>query len=92
MRVQVKRWGNSLAVRVPRPFAADAGVREGTKVDLTVSEGRLVATPMKKHRALLRQMRSRVTSRNRHAEIDCGPRVVREALEKVGRLLDLGQA
>jgi antitoxin MazE len=80
MRVQVQKWGNSLAVRIPKPFAADADVREGTELDLAVSEGRLVATPVVGRRSSLRQLLSRVTSKNLHGEIDSGPPVGREAI------------
>ena len=37
MRVQVQKWGNSLAVRIPKPFAEDVHVREGTELDLSVA-------------------------------------------------------
>jgi antitoxin MazE len=44
MHVRVQKWGNSLAVRIPKPLAEDAEVKEGTILNLAVSEGRLVAT------------------------------------------------
>ncbi len=80
MRVRLQKWGNSLAVRIPKPFAADADVREGTELDLAVSEGRLVATPVKRRRSSLRQLLSRITSKNVHGEADFGPPMGREAL------------
>jgi antitoxin MazE len=80
MKVQVQKWGNSLAVRIPKPFAADVDVREGSELDLKVSEGRLVATPVRRGRSSLRELLSRVTSKNLHDEVDFGPPVGREAL------------
>lgn len=80
MRVQVQKWGNSLALRIPKPFAADADVREGTELDLAVSEGRLVATPLRRRRPSLRQLLAKVTAKNLHGEVDSGPPVGREAL------------
>lgn len=80
MKVQVQKWGNSLALRIPKPFAADADVREGTELDLAVSEGRLVATPVRRRRSSLRELLSRVTSKNLHGEVDSGPPVGREAV------------
>lgn len=50
MRVQVQKWGNSLALRILKPFAEDAEVREGTIVDLSPSEGKLVAVPVRRKR------------------------------------------
>jgi virulence-associated protein VagC len=48
MQVRVQKWGNSLAVRIPKPLAEDAEVEEGTVLNLAVSEGKVVATPSKK--------------------------------------------
>jgi len=46
MRMQVRKWGNSVAIRIPKPFAEDADVQEGTIVDLSVSKGKLVVVPV----------------------------------------------
>ena len=42
MRASLARWGNSLAVRVPKEVAASVGLREGAALDLTVEDGALV--------------------------------------------------
>jgi antitoxin MazE len=47
MRVRVQRWGNSLAVRIPRPYAADAGLQEGSTAELRVEDGRIVLEPVR---------------------------------------------
>jgi antitoxin MazE len=80
MMVRVQKWGNSLALRIPKPFAGDAKVSEGTELGLVVSEGRLVATPVRRRRPSLRRLLSRVTRKNLHGEVDSGPPVGREAL------------
>jgi antitoxin MazE len=46
MRVAVRKWGNSLALRIPRALADAAGVGQGTEVEVSVQEGRLVAEPV----------------------------------------------
>lgn len=79
MRVRVQKWGNSLALRIPKPFAADAGVEEGTVVDVSVVEGRLVAAPIRVRKARLRDLLARVTEANLHGEVDTGAPVGREA-------------
>ncbi len=78
MRVRVQKWGNSLALRIPKPFAADAGVEEGTVVDVSVSEGHLVAAPVRVRRARLRDLLAKVTKANLHDEVDTGAPVGRE--------------
>lgn len=78
MQVRVQKWGNSLAVRIPKPLAEDAAVKEGTVLNLAVSEGKVVATPVKRKKPSLMQMLANVTRKNLHTEIDSGPPVGRE--------------
>jgi antitoxin MazE len=78
MHVRVRKWGNSLAVRIPKPLAEDAEVKEGTVLNLTVSEGRVVATPVQKQKMSLKQLLAKVNKKNLHKEIDSGLPVGRE--------------
>jgi antitoxin MazE len=75
----VQKWGNSLALRIPKPFAQDAAVKEGTLVDVSVSEGKLVVVPVRKKTITLKQLLSKVHRGNLHGELDSGPPVGREA-------------
>ncbi len=79
MRVQIQKWGNSLALRIPKPFAEDAAVKEGTVVDLSVSKGKVIAAPVRKKRATLKQLLGRVNKGNLHREVGFGPSVGRES-------------
>lgn len=45
MRTQVSRWGNSLAVRLPRQVAESAGLGEGTSVEIDVVDGVVRVSP-----------------------------------------------
>jgi antitoxin MazE len=78
MRVRVQKWGNSLAVRIPKPLAEDAEVREGTLLNLAVSEGKVVATPVEGKKYSLKQLLAKVNRKNLHAQVDSGPSVGRE--------------
>ena len=80
MRVQVQKWGNSLALRIPKPFAEDVDVKEGSVVDLSIAEGKLVAAPVREKKVTLRQLLAKVHSGNLHGEVDTGPAVGRESL------------
>ena len=77
MRVRVQRWGNSLAVRLPKIVAQDAGVGEGDTLEVRSRAGRLslVASPHYE----LRELIGRVTRKNSHAETTMGSPVGREA-------------
>jgi antitoxin MazE len=78
MQVRVQKWGNSLAVRIPKPLAEDAAVREGTVLNLAVSDGCVVATPVQTKKMSLKQLLAKVNKRNLHAEIDFGSPAGRE--------------
>lgn len=45
MKVKVAKWGNSLAVRVPKPLAKDLGLSAGREVELRQSGSRLTLEP-----------------------------------------------
>lgn len=72
MRTKVRKWGNSLGVRIPKAFAEEAAVGEGSAVDVSVSEGRIVVTPVAARRYTLETLLAGVTRENRHAEVTTG--------------------
>ena len=78
MHVRVQKWGNSLAVRIPKPLAEDAEVKEGSLLNLAVSEGKVIATPVSKKKLSLKQLLAKVNRKTLHDEIDFGSPVGRE--------------
>ena len=79
MRTRVQKWGNSLALRIPRSFAAEARLEQGTPVDVSLVEGTLVVTPLTDPAFTLEQLLAGVTEENLHREVDMGPPVGNEA-------------
>lgn len=79
MRVRVQKWGNSLALRIPRSYAAETALDPGAEVDLTLEDGRLVITPVAVTPYRLEDLLAGVTPENIHREIDTGPSVGVEA-------------
>ena len=79
MVTTVQKWGNSLAVRIPRSVAADVRLRAGKAVDLTVEDGRIVVAPTRGRKYTLKGLLMGVTERNRHGESDTGAPVGRES-------------
>jgi antitoxin MazE len=77
MEVRVQKWGNSLAVRLPKPVAIDAKLEEGSVIDVRVVEGKLVAEPVGPRYALEDLLRC-IKKGNLHGEIETGPPVGRE--------------
>ena len=78
MRTKVQKWGNSLAVRIPKPFAESSGLRLATEVEVSLVKGTLRLAAVRP-RWQLRELMSKVTRRNLHAEVDLGPPVGRES-------------
>ena len=71
MKTQISRWGNSLALRIPRAFAQETRLEEGTTVELSVSDGRIVVSPVGRPYRL-DELVAGITPENRYAETDWG--------------------
>jgi antitoxin MazE len=79
MRATVSRWGNSLALRLPRGIVGDANLAEGTVVDLVVEDGRIVITPA--HAPVrLSNLLNRFEPHHRHDPMDDCPEVGAERI------------
>ena len=78
MQTKIQKWGNSLGLRIPRTFAAEAQVGEGSTVDLSVEGGRLLVRPLRRRRYTLGQLLNKITRRNLHTEISSGAPAGRE--------------
>ncbi len=70
-QAQVVRWGNSLAVRIPKSVADEARLAEGDKLVLQVeSPGHVAIKAI--DRPTLEQLLERITPENLHKEINWG--------------------
>ena len=78
MTTAVQKWGNSLALRIPRTYAAETNLAEGSEVELRLQSGSIVVRPVARKRHKLATLLRRVTPRNRHAAVDTGQPVGRE--------------
>ncbi len=78
MKTKIQKWGNSLALRIPKSFAQEIGLDSNSPVDVLLLEGKLVVVPEAGHRFSLEKLLSQVTADNLHHEIDWGAPVGRE--------------
>ena len=78
MKTTIQKWGNSLAVRIPKTFATEAKLAEDSAVELSLEEGRLVVTPVRATRPTLDELLARVTDESIHEETDWGSPVGKE--------------
>ncbi len=79
MITRVQKWGNSLALRIPKSFADEVGLQTGSSVKVSLADGKLVIAPVAKSKLTLKQLLSQVTDENRHHEVETGPAQGHEA-------------
>jgi len=79
MRTQIQKWGNSLALRIPKSFAEEAHLAAEAPVDLTLEDGRLVVEAVVPADLRLEDLLKGVTDENLHGEVTTGHPVGAEA-------------
>ena len=72
MRARVQKWGNSLALRIPKAFADEAGLQRETTIEMSLTDGKLVITPVAKPKPTLKQLLAKVTVDSLQHEVDTG--------------------
>jgi antitoxin MazE len=72
MRTKVVKWGNSLGLRIPKSFAEEVRVAEGSTVDLSMEDGRLVIRVATQPEFSLEELLDGITAENLHSEVDSG--------------------
>ena len=73
--VTAQKWGNSLAVRIPKEVADRLGIDQGSEMDLSLlsKEGMITLKPKRTRKKYnLSELLSQITPENRHQEIDLG--------------------
>lgn len=79
MKTRLQKWGNSLAVRIPKAFAAEAGLQLDTPVDLSLAGRKLIIESAADESLTLEELLRGVTKENLHDEWKTGRAVGREA-------------
>ena len=77
MKGKIQKWGNSLAIRIPKPFASEIKLNTNSEVEISIKNGALLIEPSIKE-IDLDELLSRVSKKNLHKLIDFGPPVGRE--------------
>jgi antitoxin MazE len=67
VRATVSKWANSLGVRIATGLAEDAGLTEGSSIDLGVENGRLIVEPVAVKS--LESLLAKVSPKNLHGEL-----------------------
>jgi antitoxin MazE len=78
MKARVQKWGNSLALRIPKHMAVEAGLKEDAVVELSLFEGMVMVRPIKSAPLTLDQLLGGITDENLPGEWDTGPAAGKE--------------
>jgi antitoxin MazE len=79
MQARVQKWGNSLAVRIPKSFAAQSHLGQNSVVEISVEDGKIILLPVPQPEMTLAQLLEGVTAENLHGETETGAAVGQEA-------------
>jgi antitoxin MazE len=78
MQTKIKKWGNSLALRIPKSFALNAKLRQDELVDLSIDKEKIIITPIGEKGYLLDELLEGVSENNLHGEFDTGAPIGKE--------------
>ena len=67
MEAVVKRWGNSLGIRIPNLIVRELALKDGSFVDINANGNEIVIKPIQKNS--LSEMLSLINNENIHEEI-----------------------
>ena len=76
MEAMVKKWGNSLGIRIPNHIVRGLSLKDGSYVDIDDKGQEIIIKPIKKNS--LAEMLSKINKQNLHGEIDAGVPVGKE--------------
>ncbi len=71
MKSKVQRWGNSLAMRIPKFIAKQLELSSGSEVDISLQNEKIIIQTVKKKYSL-QELLSKISEDNRHDEKDFG--------------------
>jgi antitoxin MazE len=79
MLTKVQKWGNSLAVRIPKAFATDARLENDSLVEISLVDGQIIVKPLHRASWSLEDLLDGVKPENLHRETDTGAAIGNEA-------------
>jgi antitoxin MazE len=81
MHVRIVKWGNSLAVRIPKHITKEAKLKHGDSLEINaIAEGEIALRRVSRLPTLA-QLVSQISPENRYGEISVGAEIGREVVE-----------
>ena len=66
MKTHIQKWGNSLGVRLPKSFAEELGLGNGSPIEMSLEDGAIVIRPDRDRVRDLDALLAGVTDENIH--------------------------
>ena len=78
MQTKIKKWGNSLALRIPKLLALDANLKQDSLVDISIEKNSIIIMPIGEKEYSLEKLLKGVSKNNLHGEFNTGAPVGKE--------------
>lgn len=78
MLTKVQKWGNSMAIRIPKAFAEELGMQHDSEVELFLVHGKLIVKPVRPVKHSLEELLAKVKDETIHGETSTDESVGRE--------------
>lgn len=79
INAQITKWGDSLAIRIPKTVATEAGYALGDRIEFNVEQsGRVTLQRMKRRRFTLEELVASIGPDNCHGETNWAPQAGKE--------------
>lgn len=72
MLLKIQKWGNSLALRIPKSFASQLNLKLDSLVDLIIEKDHLIIEPVNETKYKLEDLLSQINEENKHYEVETG--------------------
>lgn len=80
MTTKIQKWGNSLAIRIPKSLAESSQIREGSEIKLSLEHDKIIVTKKENPKYTLKDLVSKINKSNIHEEISFGSPAGKELL------------
>jgi len=79
MQSRIQKWGNSLALRIPKSFAREIGLDRDMPVNVSLEDGKIIIVRIIEPSLTLERLLEQITAGNIHREVDTGTLIGNEA-------------
>ncbi|MBW2055658.1 MAG: AbrB/MazE/SpoVT family DNA-binding domain-containing protein, partial [Deltaproteobacteria bacterium] len=64
MQTKIQKWGNSLALRIPKSFALNVNIKQNELVDISIDKGKIIISPIAQKEYSLEELLKGVSENN----------------------------